>query len=52
LLAELPNLVEAEHEGKTASVKDKALKQVASAIDNARDYAQAVIHTLTKERAA
>lgn len=52
LLAELPDIVEAEHEGKTASVKDKALKQVASAIDNARDYAQTVIHTLTKERVA
>lgn len=52
LLAELPGIVEVEHEGKTASAKDKALKQVASAIENARDYAQAVIHTLTKERAA
>jgi len=52
LLAELPDIVEAENEGKTASVRDKALKQVASAIENARDYAQAVIHTLTKERAA
>lgn len=52
LLAELPALVEAEHEGKSASVTDKALKQVAGAIENARDYAQAVIHALTKERAA
>jgi chromosome partitioning protein len=52
LLAELPSIVDAEHEGKTASVKDKALKQVTSAIDNARDYAQAVIHTLTKETVA
>ena len=52
LLAELPDIVEAEHEGKTASVRDKARKQVASAIENARDYAQAVIHTLTRERAA
>lgn len=52
LLSELPDIVEAETEGKTASVKDKALKQVAGAIENARDYAQAVIHTLTKERAA
>lgn len=48
LLAELPDIVTAEHEGKTASVTEKALKQVASAIENARDYAQAVIHTLTK----
>ena len=52
LLSELPDLVTGEHEGKTASVTDKALKQVASAINNARDYAQAVIHTLTKERVA
>lgn len=52
LLTELPDIVETEHEGKTASVKDKALKQVAGAIDNARDYAQAVIHALTKARAA
>lgn len=52
LLSELPDIVAAEHAGKTASVTDKALKQVTSAIDNARDYAQAVIHTLTKERAA
>lgn len=48
LLAELPDIVIAEHEGKSASVTEKALKQVASAIENARDYAQALIHTLTK----
>jgi chromosome partitioning protein len=48
LLSELPGIVAAEHEGKTASVTEKALKQVASAIENARDYAQAVINTLTK----
>ena len=36
-------MVQAEHEGKTASVRDKALKQVAGAIENARDYAQVVI---------
>ena len=52
LLTELPDIVAAEHEGKTASVTDKALKQVNSAIENARDYAQAVIHTLTKTSAA
>ena len=51
LLAELPNLVEIENEGKSSSVKDKAMKQVTGAIENAREYAQAVIHTLTKERA-
>ncbi|MBY6117431.1 ParA family protein [Mameliella alba] len=52
LLAELPEIVSAENAGKTASVTDKALKQVSSATENARDYAQAVIDTLTKERAA
>lgn len=52
LLSELPDIVEKETEGKTASVTEKAMKQVASAIENARDYAQAVIETLTQERAA
>lgn len=52
LLAELPDIVAAEHEGKSASITDKALKQVSGAIENARDYAQAVIYTLTKARAA
>lgn len=52
LLAELPDIVTAEHANRTASVTDKALKQVAGAIENARDYAQAVIHVLTKERAS
>lgn len=52
LLAELPDIVTTEHAGKTASVTDKALKQVTSAIENARDYAQCVIDTLTKARAA
>ena len=52
LLAELLDIVAAEHVGKTASATDKALKQVSSAIENARDYAQAVIDTLTKARAA
>ena len=51
LLAELPGIVTDEHEGKTASVTDKAMKQVAGAIENARDYAQAVVHALTKARA-
>ena len=41
-----------EMKGKTASVTDKAMKQVAGAIENARDYAQTVIATLTKEQAA
>jgi len=52
LLSELSDIVKRETEGKTASVREKALKQVTGAIDNARDYAQAVIHSLTKERAA
>lgn len=52
LLSELPELVETEMQGKTASVTDKALKQVAGAINNARDYAQAVIQVLTKEATA
>lgn len=52
LLAELPEIVSAENAGKTASVTEKALKQVSSATENARDYAQAVIDTLTKARAA
>ncbi|MBI6631005.1 ParA family protein [Pontibaca sp. S1109L] len=52
LLSELLAIVTAEHEGKTASVTDKALRQVTSAIENARDYAQALIHALTNERAS
>src|SRR5690554_6160271 len=48
LLSELPEIVESEHAGKAASVTDKALKQVESAVENAREYAQAVIHALTK----
>jgi chromosome partitioning protein len=52
LLSELPEIVTQEMQGKTASVSDKAMKQVVSAIDNAREYAQTVIATLTKEQAA
>lgn len=48
LLSELPGIVESEHAGKAASVTDKALKQVAGAVENAREYAQSVIHALTK----
>ena len=51
LLAELPDLVAEEMKGKPASMTDKAQKQVASAIENARDYAQAVIDTLMKASA-
>ena len=52
LLSELPAIIEAETEGKSASVTDKAVKQVVSAIENAQDYAQTVIDHLTKARAA
>jgi chromosome partitioning protein len=52
LLAELPEIVTTETEGKSASVTEKAMKQVMSAIENAQDYAQTVIHTLTKESGA
>jgi chromosome partitioning protein len=52
LLSELPDIVTQEMQGKTASVSDKAMKQVIGAIENARDYAQTVIATLTKEQAA
>lgn len=49
LLSELPDIVTQEMQGKTASLSDKAIKQVTGAIENARDYAQTVIATLTKE---
>jgi chromosome partitioning protein len=49
LLSELPELVRTEMAGKSASITVKALHQVTGAIDNARDYAQAVIQVLVKE---
>ncbi|MEM1409886.1 MAG: ParA family protein [Pseudomonadota bacterium] len=52
LLSELPAIVEEEVASKAASVQEKARKQVASAIENAQGYAQAVINTLTQEKAA
>ena len=52
LLSELPAIVTAEMKGKGASATDKALKQVSSAIDNARDYAQAVINALVEGKKA
>ena len=52
LLSELPSIVTEEMRGKSASVSDKAMKQVSGAIENARDYAQTVIAALTKEDAA
>ena len=52
LLSELPDIVTQEMQGKTASVSDKAMKQVTGAIENARNYAQTVIATLTKEQVA
>jgi len=51
LLAELPDIVTHENQGKTASVTAKAMKQVTRAIENAHDYAQAVVHALIKGRA-
>jgi chromosome partitioning protein len=52
LLTELPDIVAEETAGKSASVSEKAMKQVTSAIENARQYAQAVIQALTAEKAA
>jgi len=52
LLSELPEIVEGEIAGKAASTQEKARKQVASAIENAQGYAQALIDTLTQEKAA
>ena len=52
LLSELPDIVIDETQGKTTSVSEKAMKQVVGAIENARNYAQAVIATLTRETAA
>lgn len=52
MLTELPEIVAKEMKGKSASVTDKAVKQVASAIENAREYAQAVVDVLTKGAAA
>lgn len=52
LLAELPELVALEMQGKSASATGKATKQVTSAIENARDYAQAVINRLKTVRVA
>lgn len=52
LLAELPEIVAEETKDKTASVSERAIKQVRSAIENARDYAQTVVKALPKERMA
>ena len=52
LLAELPEIVAEETKDKTASVSERAIKQVRSAIENARDYAQTVVKALPKERTA
>jgi chromosome partitioning protein len=51
LLAELPDLVAQEMIGKPGSATEKAQKQVASAIENARHYAQTVVDSLMKEGA-
>lgn len=52
LLSEIPAIIEAEMDGRSASVIDKAIKQIASAIENAQDYAQTVIDHLTEAREA
>ena len=52
LLTELPDIVAEEMKGKGVSAIEKALKQVESAIENARVYAQAIIGALMKERTA
>ena len=52
LLAELPEIVAEETKDKTASVSERAIKQVRSAIENAQDYAQTVVQALPKERTA
>jgi chromosome partitioning protein len=51
LLSELPAIVAEEMKDKAGSSIEKAQHQIASAIDNARDYAQAVVHSLAKESA-
>lgn len=48
LLAELPAVVEAEVQGKALSTAEKAQKQVRGAIENAREYAQSVVHHLSE----
>lgn len=48
MLSELPDVIHAEAAGKTASVVEKAQKQITSAIENARDYAQVVINKLVE----
>jgi chromosome partitioning protein len=52
LLVELPDIVDKEMKGKPASAVDKAQKQITSAMENAREYAQAVIDALPKARIA
>ena len=47
LLSELPEIVGIEHKDKSNSVTEKAVKQVSGAIENAQDYARAVIQALT-----
>jgi chromosome partitioning protein len=48
LLSEIRESIDVETEDKTASVKEKALKQIDNAISNARDYAQAVVQMLAR----
>lgn len=52
LLSELPDLIDQEHPEGQVSAREKALKQVASAMENAQGYAQVVIDRLALEAAA
>lgn len=49
LLSEIPDLIDRDHGPGQTSAREKAHKQVASAIENARDYAQVVIDRLARE---
>ncbi len=48
LLDEIYENVRQDHNAKTRSLQEKAEKQITSAIENAQDYAQAVMSELTK----
>lgn len=50
LLTELPEVITEEMQGKGPAATEKAIKQAVSAIDNAREYAQAVIDALARGR--
>ena len=52
LLSEMPELIEVEHAGRQGASRDKALRQVESAAENARAYAQVVVNRLVRQEAA